>query len=48
MAEVLGWTVIWIFILGVFGVVDVEFRIDPHVDGMKTMCIRGKEAADGK
>lgn len=48
MDEMLGWVVIILFCLCMFNVVDVEFRIDRHVDGMKTVCIRGKEVKDGK
>lgn len=48
MDELLGWAVIVLFFLHVFKVVDVEVRIDRHVDGMKTVCIRGQEVKDGQ
>jgi hypothetical protein len=48
MAEVVGWITIAVLALGGLGVLDVTIRVEDHVAGVKTVCVRGAEARNGQ
>ena len=48
MGDLLLGGLIGLLILSGLNFIDVTFHIDKHVDGEKTLCIRGKEEQHGQ
>ncbi len=45
----MAWYVILVlFVLESAGVIDITIRVEKHVDGVKTVCLRGPEVKGGQ